>query len=151
MVPGHPPCALCSLISLRLILRPFASFLTSGFLPLGPSPVATGLFLNLFSLCSCQGAFRVESAASMVATPHCGARSLSADLTSDESSRAAGHQRFTPENDTEFFALEEQFLFLLHPSLSLRILRTSVDIRFASLTLLFPGCRFRFIRSTLGP
>ena len=58
MVPGHPPCALCSLIFSSLILRPIVFFYPG--LPL-PFRFASSLqlaFLNLLSflLCGCQGA-----------------------------------------------------------------------------------------------
>ena len=68
MVPGHPPCALCSLIFSSLIfLRPIVCFFLfsrtdyrslrfrppPGVLPL--LPLATGLFSESF-LCGCQGA-----------------------------------------------------------------------------------------------
>ena len=42
-----------------------------------------------------------ESAASIVATPHSGDRSVSADLPADEIPATGGHQRFALENDTE--------------------------------------------------
>ena len=62
MVPGHPPCALCSLIFSSLILRPIVFFYPG--LPL-PFRFASSLqlaFLNLLSflLCGCQGADSTE-------------------------------------------------------------------------------------------
>ena len=52
MVPGHPPCALCSLILSSLILRPIVLFYLS------PSGLCNWSFFLNFCLCSCQGAFR---------------------------------------------------------------------------------------------
>ena len=63
MVPGHPPCALISLIFSSLsILRPIVSstevvliVTLASFDSIPFTPFATGLILN-HSLCSCQGA-----------------------------------------------------------------------------------------------
>ena len=56
MVPGHPPCALCSLIFSSLILRPIV-FSPLPFGAVHPSgSIRNWPFLNLYSLCSCQGA-----------------------------------------------------------------------------------------------
>ena len=59
MVPGHPPCALCSLIfsSLDPETNCFFSCLPSAF-PFGPASglLATGLIESSLSLCGCQGA-----------------------------------------------------------------------------------------------
>ena len=83
-----------------------------------------------------------DSAASIVATPHRGDCSVSADLTADEIPATGGRHRFALENDTEFVSR----LRISSDS----VFERSLTFRFASLKLLYDRLPFGCLSIDLG-